>query len=170
METENSGRSDTSDTLKLRKLAEKLAREQSAMTIATARRDASWAAPVYYVFHNACFYFFSSPQSRHIQESTDSGQASAAIHPQVWSWQDIRGIQMDGSIQKVSKNVEALAVIGKYLKKFSFTKQFFNQDQSFTMEAFTERFKVGLYKFQPGKIYYLDNSIHFGFREIVILG
>ena len=163
------GSAEIPEPIELQKLAEELVREQSAMTLATAREGASWAAPVYYVFHNACFYFFSSPESRHIQESMESGSASAAIHPQVWSWQEIRGIQMDGHINKVTKNIEAVSVIGKYLKKFSFTKQFFDQKQSFTMEAFAERFKVGLYKLQPGTIYYLDNSIRFGFREIVIL-
>ena len=157
------------DPLQLKKLAEKLVREQSAMTVATARGGASWAAPVYFVFHGACFYFFSSPESRHIQESMESGCASAAIHPEVSTWQEIRGIQMDGRIEAVLKNLEAVAVIAKYLKKFSFTRQFFNQDQPFTMETFSERFKVGLYKFTPGTMYYLDNSIDFGFRGVVIL-
>ena len=76
---------------------------------------------------------------------------------------------MDGRVEQVSKNLEAVSVIGKYLNKFRFTKQFFDQKQSFTMETFAERFKVGLYKFKPGTIYYLDNSIDFGFREIVVL-
>ncbi len=165
----NEKNSEKPDTLELRKLAEKLVREQSAMTLATARESASWAAPVYYVFHGACFYFFSSPQSRHIQEALESGRASAAIHPEVSTWQEIRGIQMEGHVEAVSKNLEAVAVIGRYLKKFSFTKQFFKQDQSFTIETFSERFKVGLYKFTPETMYYLDNNIQFGFREVVIL-
>lgn len=162
-------RSEKPDTLELRRLAEELINGQSAMTLATARKNASWAAPVYYVFHGACFYFFSSPQSRHIQEALESGQASAAIHPEVNTWQEIRGIQMEGRVKAVSKNLEAVAVIGRYLKKFSFTKQFFKQEQSFTIEAFSERFKVGLYKFTPETMYYLDNSIQFGFREVIIL-
>ena len=166
MDKKNSERPNISE---LTKLAEKLVREQSAMTLATARGGISWAAPVYYVFHDACFYFFSSPESRHIRESMESACASAAIHPEVRTWREIRGIQMDGHIERVSKNLEAVSVIGKYLKKYRFTKQFFDQKQPFTMETFSERFRVGLYKFKPGTIYYLDNSIDFGFREIVIL-
>ena len=157
------------DTLELKKLAEKVIHEQSAMTLATARGNFSWAAPVYYVFHGACFYFFSSPESRHIREALGSGRASAAIHPEVRTWEEIRGIQMEGHVGTVSRNLEAVAVIGRYLKKFSFTKQFFEQDQSFTMETFAKRFRVGLYKLEPETIYYLDNNINFGFREVVIL-
>ncbi len=165
----NNTKKEKPDASTLRKMAEKLIREQNAMTLATAREGVPWAAPVYYVFHDACFYFFSSPASRHIRESSASGCASAAIHPEAGTWQDIRGIQMDGSIDAVVRNLEAVAVIGKYLKKFSFTKQFFSQEQSFTLKAFSERFKVGLYRFRPGTIYYLNNSIAFGFREIVVL-
>ncbi len=148
MDKKNSERPNRSE---LTKLAKKLVREQSAMTLATARGGISWAAPVYYVFHDACFYFFSSPESRHIRESMESVRASAAIHPEVHTWREIRGIQMDGRVERVSKNIEAVSVIAKYLNKFRFTKQFFDQKQSFTMETFSERFRVGLYKFEPGQ-------------------
>ena len=150
---------------RLRKLAENLIEEENTMTLATAQGNAAWAAPVYYVFCRSAFYFFSDPGSRHIEESLAGGQASAAIHASAVSWEEIRGIQMSGSIDMVSGKLEGVEAIGKYLKKFGFTKDFFSKDQAMDLDAFAKRFHVRLYKFKPTLIYYLDNSIRFGFRE-----
>jgi uncharacterized protein YhbP (UPF0306 family) len=152
---------------RLRMLAENLIEGQSTMTLATAQGNAAWAAPVYYVFCRSAFYFFSDPGSRHIQESLASCRASAAIHSGASSWKEIRGIQMTGSIDMVSGKLEAVETIGKYLKKFSFTQDFFSKDQTMDLDAFAKRFNVRFYKFKPTLIYYLDNSIRFGFREAI---
>ena len=152
---------------RLKTLAENLIEGQSTMTLATARRDVAWVAPVYYIFCRSAFYFFSDPGSRHIQETLTSCQASAAIHSGASSWKEIRGVQMSGSIDMVSGKLEAVETIGKYLKKFGFTQDFFSKDQAMDLDAFVKRFHVRLYKFRPTLIYYLDNSISFGFRESV---
>ena len=65
----------------LQRLARELIDAQSTMALATARNDAAWAAPVYYVFYSGGFYFFSAPDSRHILEAADSGHAAATIYP-----------------------------------------------------------------------------------------
>lgn len=153
----------------LKKLAEDLIREQSTMTLATARENVAWAAPVYYVYLNSCLYFFSDPTSRHIQESLASDQASSAIYAPASTWQEIRGIQMSGSVEVISPGLEAIKVVHAYLKKFTFTKDFFTPGQALDLSAFTNRFRVKLYRFKPSLIYYMDNSICFGFRERVYL-
>ena len=153
----------------LKKLAEDLIRAQSTMTLATARGDVAWAAPVYYVYLNSCFYFFSDPTSRHIQESLASDQASSAIYSPASTWQEIRGIQMSGSVENISPGLEAIETVRAYLKKFTFTKDFFSHGQALDLSAFASRFRVKLYRFKPSLIYYMDNSIRFGFRERVYL-
>ena len=94
------------DDQALKKLAVDLIEEQSTMTLATAKGDVAWSAPVYYVFFKSCFYFFSDPTSRHIQESLASGQASCSIYANASSWQEIRGIQMSGHMETVAPRVE----------------------------------------------------------------
>jgi hypothetical protein len=150
-------------------LAEKLIREQNTMTLATANRNSAWAAPVYYAYFKTCFYFFSDPTSRHIQESLMSGQASAAIYAAASTWQGIRGIQMSGKIENISAGLMAVEALRAYLKKFPFTKNFFSPGKNLDLSAFSRRFKVKLYRFNPDLIYYLDNGIRFGFRERVTL-
>jgi uncharacterized protein YhbP (UPF0306 family) len=153
----------------LTELAGRLVAEQTTMTLATARNDVAWAAPVYYVFFKSGFYFLSDPQSRHIQEAHQSGQTSAAIHAFASTWREIRGVQMSGRIEAVESSLEALQVFKEYLKKYPFTKEFFSKDVSLNLQSFGERFGVKLYKFVPGLIYYLDNHIRFAFREVVKL-
>jgi uncharacterized protein YhbP (UPF0306 family) len=153
----------------LRKLAEDLVKEQNTMTFATASGDVAWAAPVYYANQDFNFYFFSDPDSRHIQESLKSNQASAAIFHQSSTWREIRGIQMSGTISPVSVGMEALRAVRGYLKKLPFTEEFFDQGQKLDLEAFAKRFRVRLYRFKPDAVYYMDNRIRFSFREKVSL-
>ena len=157
------------DDQALKKLAVDLIEGQSTMTLATAKGNVAWSAPVYYVFFKSCFYFFSDPTSRHIQESLASGQASCAIFANASTWQEIRGIQMSGHMENVAPRLGAIQVIRAYLKKFPFTKDFFKPGQALDLDAFVTRFKVKLYCFKPTLVYYQDNSIRFGFREEVIL-
>lgn len=153
----------------LKKLAVDLIEEQSTMTLATARGDVAWSAPVYYVFFKSCFYFFSDPTSRHVQESLASGQASSSIYANASTWQEIRGIQMSGQMETVSARLGTIEVIRAYLNRFPFTKDFFKPGEALDLDAFVKRFKVKLYRFKPSLVYYMDNSIRFGFREEVLL-
>ena len=150
-------------------LALSLIEEQHTMTLATSGAKGPWAAPVYYIFLEPAFYFFSKPTSRHIEESLESRRASAAIFAHVFSWQEIRGLQMSGAVEAVSPGSSALRAIRSYLGKFPFTKNFFNPSEPIDLNAFSGRFRVRLYRFEPDLVYYLDNSIRFGFRERVHL-
>jgi uncharacterized protein YhbP (UPF0306 family) len=154
----------------LNDLAERLASGQTTMTLATARSDVAWAAPVYYVFFKSVFYFLSAPESRHIKEALENGRASSVIYASGSTWQEIRGLQMSGSIQPVEGRLEGFQALRVYLKKFPFTKEFFKKNTSMDPESFWERFGVKLYRFKPSLVYYLDNRIRFAFREEVTLG
>jgi len=151
----------------LNALAGRIAAEQTTMTLATASSDAAWAAPVYYVFFKSAFYFLSAPESRHIKEAQKNGRASSAIYASGSTWQEIRGLQMSGSIQPVEGRLEAFQVLRVYLKKFPFTKEFFKKNTPMDPGSFWERFGVKLYRFKPSLVYYLDNRIRFAFREEV---
>jgi uncharacterized protein len=159
----------TPDAQELRKQAEELVRQVTTMTLSTVLRNGPWAAPVYFANRGFLFYFFSDPGSRHIQEGLESGQAAAAIYPQVSSWRDIRGIQMSGRLNAVHPGLEALKAVHAYLQKFPFTKEFFDPSQKIDLEAFAGKFKVRLYVFRPALLYYMDNRIRFSFRESIPL-
>lgn len=154
---------------KIKGLAVSLITEQTTMTLATADKNKAWAAPVYYVFSESAFYFLSAPKSRHIQESLQSGQASASIHAAASTWKEIRGLQMTGRVLPVEAGREALRALRTYLKKYPFTRDFFDQNARLDLTSFKDRFGVRLYKFMPALVYYLDNQIRFAFREEIKL-
>ena len=154
---------------KIRALTLEMIHKESTMSLATANDNTAWAAPVYYVLHRSAFYFFSSPDSRHVLEALKSKQAAATIYPCASTWRGIRGIQMSGSVIPSTPGLEAVRSIKAYLDKFPFTKDFFAPGQSINLESLGKRFRVKLYKFVPHLIYYLDNEIKFGFRGEVTL-
>lgn len=145
-------------------------RAHHTMTLATARDNFPWAASVYYVVWNADVYFFSNPNSRHMEDALRTGQAAAAISAAADDWKGIRGIQMTGRIREVRRTIEAAGVIGCYLKAFPFVRSFFQKDtEASDLTAFFTHFKARLYCFEPQCVYYLDNRIGFGCREKVCL-
>ena len=146
-----------------------LLQEQSTMTLATAENGIAWAAPVYFVNIEHHFYFFSAPESRHIREAESARQAAAAIYAQTAGWQDIRGVQMSGTVQPVGVGIEASRMIAAYLKKFSFVRDFFQPRQPVTLRSFANAFKARFYCFAAQRIFYLDNQVAFGFRQEVAL-
>ncbi|NCO61371.1 MAG: hypothetical protein COZ70_15470 [Deltaproteobacteria bacterium CG_4_8_14_3_um_filter_51_11] len=140
----------------------------STITLATCSGASAWAAPVYYFYQRSGFYFFSSPESRHVTDAVATGEAAGSIHAAGIGWKDIRGIQMNGSIKKIVSPVEAARAISGYLKKFPFTGDFFS-DSKADLDGFFGRFGVRLYCFRPRLVIYCDNSIRFGYRAEIDL-
>jgi len=146
-----------------------LINSQNTMTLATSAGDSAWAAPVYYVYTHSAFYFFSDPESRHIREGLPARESSAAIHAPSTGWRDICGIQMSGKIIRLPLNREAASAFVAYLKKYPFCTEFFSPGAELNLETFSGRFKAKLYKFVPKRVYYQDNRIQFGHRELINL-
>jgi hypothetical protein len=142
-----------------------LIQSESVLTLATCDDVGPWSAPVYFVCLDGGFYFFSSPQSRHIQHAMRSGKASASLFCHADSWQAIRGIQMMGRMDRISDPALSLKVISDYLKRFPFTRDFFPAIWRPDPKTFFERFKVKLFVFLPAEVYYVDNRYGFGNRQ-----
>lgn len=156
--------STPSDRKKHKDQAISLVDEQSTLTLATSHEGKVWAAPVYYVFYKKTFFFFSGPDSRHINQSRSDRQVAAAIHASSNTWQGIRGLQMVGGIKPVRPGITAVQALRAYIKKYPFTNEFFENNQPLDLDGFSKRFRVKMYRFEPQQIYYTDNSIRFGFR------
>ena len=148
-----------------REAALALIQNESTLTLATAGESGPWSAPVYYVCLNGSFYFFSSPQSRHIQQAIDSGEAAASLFHPGGSWQSIRGIQMAGTVKQVDSMALSIKVIATYLNRFAFVSELFPDNPAPDLAAFFSRFRARLYAFSPTVVYYIDNRFGFGARQ-----
>ena len=145
--------------------ARNLIKQGQSMTLATAADDHPWAAPVYYANHRDGFYFFSSPKSRHIKESLASGTAASAIYMENEPWQNFTGLQMAGKISIVPAGAEASKAVFAYTIKFPLIKTFFAGIKEIGLNDFSKQFHATLYCFKPDFIFFMDNSVAFGFRE-----
>ena len=97
----------------------------STMTLATAGPDGEpHAAAVYFAADDRPnLYFFSDPESQHIQDIIRDGRAAATIHPECFDWQEIRGLQLRGTVQWVDRGPEWDRAWKLYSAKFPFVAE-----------------------------------------------
>ena len=157
------------DEIKIKSKVKELVKLCCTMTIATSNGCLPWIAPVSYIYNDTMFYFLSNPNSRHIKESVISKSVAVSIHSKYLTWREIKGVQMNGKIITVENSFEIIKVMKRYLEKFSSVKEFLKADNVSSIKNFITDFNVKLYKFHPKIVFYLDNSIKFGFREKVSL-
>ena len=142
----------------IKKKAGHLISETRVMTLAVSDHDIPWSSPVYFVFHDNGFYFFSNENARHITLAKDQKLISASIFHDSDRMDLIFGFQMSGVLEKISKKAVYLNIVKKYVTKFSFLKRIFGPQIIENHRFFLEKFKSQLYCFQPDKIYLSDNS------------
>jgi uncharacterized protein YhbP (UPF0306 family) len=138
--------------------ASRLIKETRVMTLAVSENDIPWSSPVYFVFHDNGFYFFSNENSKHILSAKKPRIISASIFQDADRMDKIFGFQMSGRIETVSKSALYLKIVQKYVAKFSFLKQIFGPRIIENKDFFLEKFNSQLYCFYPEKIFLSDNS------------
>ncbi|MCD4720351.1 MAG: pyridoxamine 5'-phosphate oxidase family protein [Desulfobacula sp.] len=149
--------------------ARRLINETRVMTLAVSDKDIPWSSPVYFVFHDNRFYFFSNENSRHIKYAKDQKIISASIFHDSDRIDRIFGFQMSGMLEKVSKKTLYFLIVKKYVTKFIFLKQIFGPQIIENKRFFLEKFKSHLYCFHPDKIFLSDNSKTTDKRSIIDL-
>lgn len=146
-------------------LAMDLTESQSVLTLSTNDATGPWSAPVYFVCMGGIFYFFSSPQSRHIRQALQSERVAGSVFSQADTWESIRGIQMTGKLKPVYASARSLKVIAIYLKRFPFTRSFFPNNPAPDLTTFFATFKAKLFAFTPTQVFYVDNRFGLGTRR-----
>jgi uncharacterized protein YhbP (UPF0306 family) len=133
------------------------------MTLATTGENGPWSAPVYYLYRDRWFYFFSSPSSRHIQDGL-AHRAAASIF-RVHARKDrLEGLQMHGTIHLQRAGIRAAAAAAAYARRFDITVS----GPDF-LAFFQNVFHARLFAFVPDQVYHMDNRKGFGSREMVEL-
>ncbi len=152
------------------RLAADLAEKGRVMCIATMSATGPWTAPVYYVFTDNRFYFFSSPESRHIRDAIGQGEAAASIFSAPESWEGIKGLQMTGKIAKVD-SIKTSGKIAKLMaaKYPGISSLLRSKGAGIDPVKIFSSFKVSAYVYFPETVYYTDNRMGFGKRQEVCL-
>jgi uncharacterized protein len=133
------------------------------MTLATAKESRPWSAPVYYLFTDKKFYFFSSPDSRHIRDGNNQA-CSASIFRTHDMVENLEGLQMGGHILEPGSKRQAAAAALAYARQFGISVS------GTDIPGFFETvFHARLYMFEPDLVCYMDNRKGFGSRERMVL-
>ncbi|MBF0230961.1 MAG: hypothetical protein HQK63_15440 [Desulfamplus sp.] len=169
------------------------------MTIATPWENGVWSAPLYYLYKNRAFWFFSSPTSRHIigSKTYPDMMVAASIFWDDLKFSNIKGLQMRGKIEEVNKidnmknainnmknGLNILSVVLAYIKKFgipldeSINSSNLRDSKNLretngrideVLAFFQKHYRSRFYRFVPTEMIYMDNSVNIGFKQNITL-
>ena len=148
-------------------LLSQLIQTQRTLVLATADPE-PWSAPVYFLYWNQRFYFFSSAQSRHVIAALAANRCAGSIFRDSDDWRQIEGLQMEGRLVRVPVGTEAFGAFDKYLRKFPTVKELFAQ-VTLNLKQFSKRFHTQLYAFVPERASYVNNQAGLGDRQEIQL-
>jgi len=159
-------KNDRSDMEQWRHHALGLIERQKTLVLATSTNDRSWATPVYFVYLQPVFFFFSSPKSRHMEDAMANQKTAACLFSDSDQWEQIEGLQMIGQIAAVKNKSEMIKATAGYLAKFPFARKMLYGRGKAGMNLSGN---VNLYGFFPQEIYYMNNKMGFGTRLAIEL-
>jgi uncharacterized protein YhbP (UPF0306 family) len=144
----------TADTT--RATIQALLAEQSTLTLATlSPAGEPQAASLFFAAAgDLSLYWTSGSHSRHSLNLDRNPRAAVTVHAAAWSWTDIRGVQMEGRVERLPAGEAWQAAWQLYLAKFPFVRDF---------QAEVSR--SNFYRFTPGWVRLIDNSQGFGHKD-----
>jgi uncharacterized protein YhbP (UPF0306 family) len=135
------------------------------LTLASCEDGKPWSAAVFYA-SDAEFnlYFVSDRRTRHAREILANPHVALAINADVDNWNDVRGLQIEGTAVPI-EGVERTRALALYLAKFASVKALFETPRSADEQTIAGRLKAtGFWRITPAYIRVIDNSRGFGFR------
>ena len=134
----------------------KLLAERSTLTLATTTPGGlPQAAPLFFAAAaDGSLLFVSDATSRHGSNIAVSGRAAVAIYGEAWRWNEIAGLQMEGSVSAIPAGPEREAAWETYKAKFPFVVEF-EEEVS----------RSNFYRFTPRWVRLIDNSVRFGYKQ-----
>lgn len=148
----------------LEKAISELMDSNTTITLACSLEDVPWAAAVYYARRDFDLVFFSDRSSRHSQAFRKNPQAAGAIHGQYSTWQEIKGLQLAGTVERITSVIERAKAAAVYLKRYPFVRQFLTEPEALSIDVAAGVAGVSLYVFRTRTVRYVSNAEGFGIR------
>ena len=133
-----------------------LLEETSTVILATRSADGTpRATPVYFAVDAGLrLIFLSDPKSLHAENCAREPRASVALYADEPDWRKLRGVQMQGSVERLSGEAAEAAGRAVYAGRFPFIGQL---AEALAVSA--------AYAFTPAWIRLIDNRRGFGFQQ-----
>ncbi|HUY03102.1 MAG TPA: pyridoxamine 5'-phosphate oxidase family protein [Rhodocyclaceae bacterium] len=133
-------------------------------TLASIGAEGPWAAAVFYVNDGFTLYFLSSPGSRHCANLTQDARVAATVQEDYADWRQIKGIQLQGTVELLAGEEEASAR-KLYGGKYPLVGRIGGAPAAI-VQALA---KVRWYRLVPARLYFIDNAAGFGHRDEIAL-
>jgi uncharacterized protein YhbP (UPF0306 family) len=153
----------------LHRRIDELLSQQHVITLSTNDELGPWAAPVFFAHDGFDLFFVTNPNSRHGKAIAAGSEVAGAVHASSSDWQQIKGLQMTGTAELLDDKQDLDTARKHYFSRYPFTEVFFRQQELLEPEIREKAAAVRFYRFKPGKIVLVDNSVRFGFHGELIL-
>lgn len=124
------------------------------LSLAVTDAGGPWAAAVFYASDGFRCLFVSSPDTRHARALDADPRAAATVNEQPEDWTQIRGLQLEGRVRRLSGLAHA-AALARYFARFA--------SVSADPRLAGALRKAGMYEFVPDRVFLIDNR-RFGQR------
>ncbi|MCX7143695.1 MAG: pyridoxamine 5'-phosphate oxidase family protein [Proteobacteria bacterium] len=122
-----------------------------------------WAAAVFYANDGFSLYFLSSATSRHVRDIAAQATVAATIQEDYADWREIKGIQLEGTVQQL-EGVDEIGARKLYAQKYPVIADIDSAPAAIAAALATVRW----YRLIPAKVFFVDNSTRFGHRDQVL--
>jgi uncharacterized protein YhbP (UPF0306 family) len=142
----------------------------STATLATAGPGGPWAAAVFYASDaDLNLYFVTDPGTRHGTNLENDARVAAAIHADVANWNDVRGLQLEGTARIVAETGR-LAAFEIYLRRFPDVRRLSEAPGNDAQRQIGVRLgRIPLWRLAPSRIRIVDNRERFGWKQELAL-
>jgi len=131
--------------------------EHNVLCLATSSQNRPWVAPVFYTVYLDRLVFLSAPHTLHCRNIAANPIVSASVQEDYKDWAEIKGIQLQGTVKRVSE-VETPAVIEVYSRKFPVTGLGAPAEIANALE------KIQWFEISVEQLLFIDNSRGLGHR------
>lgn len=99
---------------------------RTVFNLATWGPAGLWASPVLYVHDGTRLYFTSVAATRHGQNMSATERCAGTISDECHTFEQMRGIQLEGNVEHVTDPEELRRVVRAYLTRFPFAAGLWN--------------------------------------------
>lgn len=152
----------------LRDRVEEYLAGHTTLNLATYGPGGLWACAVLYVHDGVNLYFTSVAKTRHGLNINTSGIVSGTINDDCKSWETMAGLQLGGTVTKVTDLDERRRVVRAYLEKFPYSTALWHGETDVEVIA-RDPGTHDFYRITPTQLLFTDNQAAPGRREELAL-
>lgn len=142
---------------RLRKEALTYLENHTVISLATYGPYGLWSAALFYANDMFDIYFLSAGHTRHALNIESNKRVSGTIQENYQDWESIKGIQLEGLVEKLAAD-DLRKAISVYTMKYPLIA-----DNKEPVKAALSN--IDWYRLTPDRLYLIDNSKGFGHRD-----